>query len=72
MNKLINKYSSLITKGILALICFGITSAIGYATHQVFVIIPSLQAEVSKISPIDEKLDRIESKVDTVIGKLER
>lgn len=59
------------TNFILGILSSGAVSAMGYATYQLFVVIPKVEAKVEKVDRIDDKLDILDKKVTKVLIKLE-
>lgn len=49
----------------------GTLSVMGYATHQVFIVIPRVEARTEKIEPMDAKLDKLLEDVSFIKGKMQ-
>lgn len=64
--------NSLITKGVISLICLGVVSALGFATNSLFITIPKLEAKVERIDKMDEKLDKLIEDVSFIKGQYEK
>ena len=58
-------------KFIVGIMVSGVMGAIGYATHQLVFVIPSVQAKVEKIDKIEVKIDRLNDNMIKVMTKLE-
>jgi hypothetical protein len=61
----------IVEKFIVGVIVSGVMGAIGYATHQLVFVIPSVQAKVEKIDNIEVKMDKLNNNMIKVMTKLE-
>lgn len=60
-----------VTNFILGLLTTGVGGAMTYATYQVFIVSPRVEAKVEKIDVIEVKLDRLNDNMVKVMTKLE-
>ena len=54
-----------------SVLCAAVISIIGYASHQVFIVVPKVEARTEKIDPMDAKLDKLLEDVSYIKGKVQ-